>query len=960
MTFPLWRSALAVCALLILCTSVHAAPPPGWPFRVLQTDHFEIVYREDQKALAKRYALASEQAYELLIPIFKEAPKKTIIFISDETDSSNGMATFLPYPMIYVYPVLPSSTDSIDDYGDWPLEMIVHEYTHILNMYPAHGMYVPLKWIFGSVIRPNAVLPKWYLEGLAVNNESRLTDHGRLRTSETQAQARALVLGNRLRQESLPDINEQDLTTWPYGSRPYLFGGWWWNQVQSEHGEAVIETWNQNFARRIPFFLNGPMEEQTKRSAEGLLASTAENLEKQAQAELSKLNSNKVSTGTAVASEDGEQSIFAVSPSGEYLVYWLGKSQKRGSEAHLSMGSEVRLKRRTSATEPWLNLASTRLFNAPGSLRVRWIDDLRFVYDQIDIITPNTSYRDLYVYDLKTGQSERLTIGQRAQEPAPSPKGDKIAFIQNDGGFNRLMLLTTATRQVKKLLTANLNQRLSGPEFINENEILFSLRQRSGLENLYVYSLSERKTRLWNEDLTSAQNARLTSKGVMVTDAHTNVRNVYLARAGKRSSQPISNTQTDIESVDFDPQRNEVIVSELSGDGRRLMSFPLAQFTPPSIDPVKIPPPPKSTLNKISVREESYQPIEYLLPHYWIPFVYPVENGLLFQGSTGSADPAGRNQYSLFGSYDTITQKPSYGISYVNSSLPTDIGLSYGKSVSYLGASGYILESQNAALSLTNTWPFNSRHTHWSVGGVWMDTQSGTTTYRRMGPSAGVQYSRMQHPLNSWLGVYASLGHDEFMPADNDYLTYGRTTSHLATNIQLGGGHHIVLNARGAFAPRLPMRDVISLGDRSIGGNYLVSLTNSDFLLRGYSSGSFVGRKLINANLEYALPLVQTIGGWGTFPVFLKDVELAVFADAMSVDGGAYDPERDAYLRSSLNRFFMGTGGELRINSTTGYHLPISLILGGYYGLNSQFGGGFMPFLGLGLGSLGALQNKTP
>ncbi len=87
--------------------------------------------------------------------------------------------------------MLPTSFDSLDEFGDWALEMMIHEYTHILNMYPAHGIYVPFKWVFGTVVRPNAILPRWWLEGLAVNLESRLTSHGRLKSTETAAAARA-------------------------------------------------------------------------------------------------------------------------------------------------------------------------------------------------------------------------------------------------------------------------------------------------------------------------------------------------------------------------------------------------------------------------------------------------------------------------------------------------------------------------------------------------------------------------------------------------------------------------------------------------------------------------------------------------------------------------------------------------------------------------------------------------
>src|SRR5438105_3868531 len=90
--------------VFLLCAQARAAaaPRPDWSYRVLYTPHFEIIFHDTQRELAKHYALAAEQAYELLFPIFKEGPAVTPIFINDDTDLSNGMASFLPYPMITV------------------------------------------------------------------------------------------------------------------------------------------------------------------------------------------------------------------------------------------------------------------------------------------------------------------------------------------------------------------------------------------------------------------------------------------------------------------------------------------------------------------------------------------------------------------------------------------------------------------------------------------------------------------------------------------------------------------------------------------------------------------------------------------------------------------------------------------------------------------------------------------
>jgi len=920
----------------------------SWKFRVLRSPHFEIIYREEQKELAKRYALAAEQAHELLFPIFKEGPRNTIIFLRDDTDASNGMANFLPYPHITVYPVLPSTLDSVDEYGDWAFEMMLHEYTHILNMYPAHSFYVPLKWVFGTVVRPNAMLPRWWLEGLAVNLESSLSEHGRLRSTETLGSARALILGQKFKDEDVARINEGGLSTWPHGSRPYLYGAWWWDQVQREKGLPVVETWNQNYSRRLPFFLEGPVMEQVQKSPDAYLRHTLNIIEGQGQNQIDAIKKAGEHSSVSVAESRGEQSVFALSPSGNKLVYWLSRP---------GAGSEVRLKVRKEPGQPFHEIASRRLFKAVGSLRVRWIDDDRFVFDQIDINYPYATYRDIFIYDVTRAQRERLTQQSRAQEPSPSPKGDRIAFIQNDGGKNRLALLDINGRTIRPLVNGNLYQRLSWPEFINDHEIIFSVRQKTGVERLHVYNLETKKSEIWNENLTSAQNPRVTSEGILVTDASTKARNVYQVKDGR--IQAVSNTLTDIQTMDFDPQRKELLISELTGEGRRLKAIPLQPHQPPALETAKWETPPKPTISKVQMSDESYMPLSYLLPRYWIPFIYQVEGGLIFQGLTANQDPIGRNQYTLLASYDTVTNEPSYGFSYLNSSLPTHVGVSYAKSVSYLGASGLTVNSQNASLNFSQHWPFNSRFSTWALGGVYNQTERSTATLKRLGPELSWRYSRLQNPLNERFGYHMEMAHQEYLEQEG-HLKYGRTYAHLATQMQTFGEQKVFFQARGAVAPQQPFGTVVDLGDRNVGGNYLINLANSQFLLRGYPSGTFVGRKVVNANLEYSIPLTDLDRGFGTFPVFLRNLDFALFTDVMAVDGRGFDQERSAYTRTSLSENYMGAGGEFRLNTTSFYHLPLSLTVGLYYGFNDRFGGGFSPFFGFGFGGLSPLENKTP
>lgn len=929
---------------LLTHSRAHAAPW-HWSYRVLRSAHFELIFREDQKPLAKRYLLAAEQAHELVFPLFKEGPGRTIIVLEDDTDLANGSADFLPYLHITVNPVLPNTVSSIDEYGDWMLEMMVHEYTHVLNMYPAHGFYTLLKPVFGSIIRPNAVLPRWYLEGLAVYTESVYTDHGRLRSTETAANARAFTLDAHWDKEDIARINQSDIPTFPYGERPYLYGGWWWANVEREHGASTATTWNQNYARRLPFLLNGPMHEQTAHSAAELLERAEAQERASADQQIAALKRSGATTSRALLDEAGDQSIFSISPSGQKLLYAFSAP---------GFGTQVRLRERTSPGQDWNACAPRTLFRASAPLQVRWLDENRVLFDQLDLETPQVTYRDVYLFDLQTGKSKALTRNARAQEASAAPSAKFAALIQNDGGRNHLSLLNLENGELRPLLHSGFNQRFSSPEFLNENEILFVVRDRNGEESLKIYALNNRQIRPANFGLKAAQNLRKTANGFFITDAGTGVRNGYWLHDGH--AEAITNTLTDVQSVDYDPQRREVLAVELTSEGRRLHVLPLAKQSPARIPPTRPNEPPKSTIEKIPVQEESYQPIAYLYPHYWIPFIYQVEGGMLFQGLTSVSDPIGRNTYSLLGSYDTVTRKGSYGATYANTSLPSEIDLSYFKSYSYLGIAGATIESQAASLAFKQAWPFNSRRFDWSLGGLWMDTEN---TYRRLGPSLAAHYTRRPGVFARWWNFEAEVNHTEFLPQSN-YLAYGRSYAHLTNVAQLGGGHRLSLQTRTAFSPRLRAGLAPLLGERSVSGNYMVNLVNSDFLMRGYPSAAFIGRKMVNANLEYVFPPFRVDRGWGTFPFYIQNAEMALFADTIAVDGYAYDTKLSGYVSRKLSQFHVGSGGELRFFTTAGYHMPISFTVGLYYGFDQRFGGGLSPFFSLGLGTLPGLKDKTP
>ena len=147
---------------------------------------------------------------------------------------------------------------------------MIHEYTHILSFYPSHGFYTPLRYIFGSVVRPLAITPRWYLEGLAVAMETKFTTKGRLRSTDTQAAIKAFIQDKKIHNMSIDRINE-GANSWPYGGSPYLFGALFWKKAIAEKGEGVVYKLLQDGSRKLPFTLGGTFEKFYKSSPQEFL-----------------------------------------------------------------------------------------------------------------------------------------------------------------------------------------------------------------------------------------------------------------------------------------------------------------------------------------------------------------------------------------------------------------------------------------------------------------------------------------------------------------------------------------------------------------------------------------------------------------------------------------------------------------------------------------------------------------
>ena len=197
-------------------------------------------------------------------------------------------------------------------------EVILHEYTHILTFEPSNSFYSPLRYLFGSVVKPNALLPLWYQEGSAVLMETAFTKYGRLRSPLYSAQLRAYTQDDLLERESFDQINSTSVPTWPYGQRPYFFGSLITNEIAQKKDLKSIGLLNQSYSKRIPFLIQNPAKEIVGKNYFELFDEFKKNLKQKAKDQIARIKKHQNYKLIPLDIASTSQTLPRISPDGSY------------------------------------------------------------------------------------------------------------------------------------------------------------------------------------------------------------------------------------------------------------------------------------------------------------------------------------------------------------------------------------------------------------------------------------------------------------------------------------------------------------------------------------------------------------------------------------------------------------------------------------------------------------------
>jgi hypothetical protein len=960
----LYFVAFFVGSFSSLSLSTALETPPEWKYKKISTAHFDIIYNSAQQELGELYAKQIEKAYSLLSPVFTSQPEKTLIIINDKTDATNGYATRIPYPHIVTYPVLPGPQESLGESGDWSLELLAHEYTHILNFEPATGVFSLIRGVLGSIAAPNILLPSWWKEGLAVQTESMLgVKGGRLKSKYQDAVLRAMSDDQSLFFYDIAQVNEF-IPTWPEGMRPYVFGSVFWSQAVQDYGSGIMNQLNQRHSSRIPYFIEAPAEDLLKDNYTGFYNKAIQETHRRAQEQIKILRTASTSEIHSLPIEAKYSTSPAISDDGKYLALITVdyKSDRvidmyeRDPETKLiTKKLKLEIKKEQEPLVPKNNEDGP----PSGSIqKISWFHKSpKLIYDQLKYYNRIERYSELNIYDLNTLESKKLTTGLRGREPSVGPNDDKVTFVKLEGGRTALGLYDLANEKSEILFQPAMQERISSPLFLDENTLIFALRNSNGEEGLWTYSLKD-KTR--TQVLTSFEQARfpvLTKRGLMFTASNNGVHNLYLAASDLKSAKPMTHVTTMVASAALDPESEHLYVTYIGSAGpsvvriakdnwektpqqlpkiNGLFADRYAQLLSPIHGPATEA---QSATADAKFEVSDYKPTEYLWPRYWIPYVWTSpEGGMVIQAQTSGFDPLKKHSYDLLVDWNTFLEAFDWSASYLNNTTNLPVQFSAAQTHSYLvNRENLVKDSIASVTALPDIWSFSENLTA-NYGWRYIERTYFTAPTKRTGPFLGLIYKNFTQ------------GGEQFTPQEGggayfNAIHYVQGQDLMSHSQFLAGGvyyfsqflpklHAVMIRASAIHTP-----EEISpiYGAQSDSMDFFGKDLSSLFLARGYLTGQFIGRNMYNANLEYRFPVKDMYQGKGTYAIFMRRLYAAITADALSTDGKAYDPIGKIYNDVTASEVFGSYGIEAHLETTLGYEFPLNFVLGLYKGTDKKY-----------------------
>ena len=915
-------------------------------WKTLTTEHFDIIVNAKQLDLGRYYAFVAEKAYQNLSKVFTHMTTRMVIVVNDTTDVPNGYATRIPYPHIMAYSVVAGDHDSLSESGDWASILITHELTHILQFEPATGVYTGLRYIFGNVIAPNMLMPSWWKEGMAVEVETQFSNTGRTRSVYQDAVLRSFVIEEKMNQYDLPQANEV-LPSWPYGNRPYLFGSLFFSQLVSDTKDLKsVNFLASRQGERAPYFIEAPINELTGQGYEATYLKALKTAEEFGKADLQKLKEKPLSQIRFLTKPEQSSAKPTISRAHGLIAYL-----QTVEDENFIYITDLAGKKQNFKKLPGGSLLSLTFHPSEKKL----------LYTKVDTINSKYALADLHEYDLTTETSTQLTFSARVRSADYSADGKQAALLTTENGQTQIRLINFESKSIQFISGSSFTSRYESVIFWDQNTLLVNKIDENGAYSLLKIDLTTKTESPINLSYKKIRFMKKHKDLLYFVSSQNGANNLYVSN-DLVSAKPITNLSTGLWSFDVLDDSKEIIGSIMSGNGfrvARVTRFENLDELPVIQNKIAERYSNKSTdFTPAPLQETDYSAGSYLWPSYWIPFISTSSSsrGIFVQAQTDGFDPLKIHSYSVVASYDSELQRGNFNGAYINSVYSTPFKLASLVQSHALGVFTNIVQKTNHSFSLLPDLFSVSKSLGLEVGYQLTDTKL-TTTSQHHGPYFEIvykNYSKNIFEISPESGWGSSVRYEHlFLAKDETGVAKDFDRSEFSL---LGFYRFDAMPKHHAMKARLSglmtFQNVLArYGSSSTSGFAADDTLIPQYVNRGYASSQFYGRNILNANVEYRLPISNVETGSGSDAYYFKRISGAIVADALSVEGFGLGKDLLTYPLAA-SEIIYSTGAELKIESTIGYILPMNFVLGFYLPHSNTFADSAQFGLSLQIGSL--------
>ncbi len=703
---------LIIGLLITMMSGMGLAERGDRSWFTLETEHFYIHYQGGYQELAWETAKIAERVHPVITDRFGHEPvTKTHVILEDVTDLPGGMASLNFYNVITLHTVPPVGyaqlTGMDSTMTDWLEVLIVHEYTHIVHMDMARGIYGAMRRLFGHVpglSTPNAAQSLALIEGYATYEEA-LFSNGRGQGSFWDMFLRSATLEDQLLTMDQA-LGLYNIGRWNPAGGAYIYGYSWLAYLSQIKGdEAVHELAEIASGRGVFGGPNTGMQAVADMSLSQLDNEWRESISTRYQRQQKDI----VARGITPVDSRGSAGWFVAkpqySPDGRYLAY----------EADYGpVGSAIRIIN--------LDTDEERVLAEGAHGGFAWSHDGRHIIYSTPVIAGDSQRSDLFAVNINSGETQRLTYGLRALTPAISPCGSRIAFLQLDGTKITTNILVAPLDLSKKGISIGKPEKWFPGEFgsyptsvawhpdSEEGILAVEGTDQRGAVGIYLLNyndMADYKEVVIHRDVLDPilvdtvhiANPIFTSDGryLLFESDETGVTNIYSYDLLNDTFYQLTNVLSGAFFPAPSPNGKELAMTYYTAEGYEIATMeldfhswrlPQERFSglhweraswKNQIDELHIPDVNIDT-EKFSVSK--YSPIKTLIPTWWLPIPGHDGHGPTLGITTGINDARRQHSYLLSAEYGLVSGTPGINLSYTWDQNPWvangwDVRLSY-------------------------------------------------------------------------------------------------------------------------------------------------------------------------------------------------------------------------------------------------------------------------------------------